>query len=110
MNDSEAQPDTATEIDGPSEPAIVPADDPVNDEPIEEAEERENRDKDTRNGRFLKPKEFYSYLLFERDVEENPVLYAERLAQQYLVDQFVKMEDFHLQYLLRYQEKLSAEE
>ena len=64
----------------------------MNDDPTEGAEERENRDEDTRNGRFLKPKVFYSFLLFERDVEENPLLFAERLAQQYFVDQYVKME------------------
>ena len=53
---------------------------------------------------------FYSYLLFEREVEQNPLLYAERLAQQYFVDQYVKMEADRLQYLLRNQEKLRAED
>ena len=76
LNDSHAQPDNATAIDGPAEPANVPADDAVDDEPTKGAEERENRDEDTRNGRLLKSKVFYSYLLFESEVEENPLLYA----------------------------------
>ena len=76
----------------------------------EGAEERENREEDSRNGRLLKPKVFYSYLLFECEVEENPLLYAERLAHQYFVDQYVKMEGDRLQYLLRNQEKLRAED
>ena len=67
LNNSEAQPDTPTETDGHNEPAKFPADDPVDDEATEGAVERENRDDDTRNGRLLKPKVFYSYLLFERE-------------------------------------------
>ena len=55
MNDSDAQPNTATAIDGHAERGNVPAEDPVDDEPTERAEKREMRDKDTRNGRFLKP-------------------------------------------------------
>ena len=65
MNDSDAQPNTATTIDGPAERGNVPAEDPVDDEPTEGAEERKIRDKETRNGRLLKPKLLYSYILFE---------------------------------------------
>ena len=82
----------------------------MDDEPKKGSKERENRDEQTRKGRLLKPKVLYSYLLFEIEVDENPLLFSKRLAKHNFVDQYVKMEADCLQYLLKNQKKLITED
>jgi len=58
----------------------------------------------------LSPLMFYAYQLFPRTNEYSLLLRAERLFQQYVVDQFCKVESERLSFIRHNQSKLRAED
>jgi hypothetical protein len=54
----------------------------------------------------ISQKQFYSYMLFSRDRVFNPLLYAGKLLQQYIVDSWLKIEMNRLNYIKQNQRQL----